>query len=308
MCAVRIEIRGEPAAKLRHRDGIGPQGGRRAYTPAATKQWEKQVAWQAQATGGGNGWPWTGPVEMDLELALAGRGGGGRRPADDAGEKPHVAAPDVTNLAKAIEDALNGVAYSDDRQICRLTARKVCRAEGHAVAKLRQLDPESGVEIPKTQEDGGAPGARLWIGGHPVSKLRHRRGRVRTRAGQVRTVQYTPERTKKWERQVAWEGLCLKAEQGWPWTGPIRMRLDFVLPIAPSLAKNKQAERDGAPHQAAPDLANLAKAVEDGLSGVAYADDRQVYWLEATKRYGRTAGVQVELWHHDQGSPGAQGG
>lgn len=36
----------------------------------------------------------------------------------------HVKAPDSDNLAKAVQDALNGVAYEDDKQISMLTVTK----------------------------------------------------------------------------------------------------------------------------------------------------------------------------------------
>ena len=38
--------------------------------------------------------------------------------------KPYTKKPDADNLAKAILDALNGVAYPDDAQIVTLTVRK----------------------------------------------------------------------------------------------------------------------------------------------------------------------------------------
>ena len=38
--------------------------------------------------------------------------------------KPYTKKPDADNLAKAILDALNGVAYPDDAQIVKLTVRK----------------------------------------------------------------------------------------------------------------------------------------------------------------------------------------
>lgn len=42
-----------------------------------------------------------------------------------AGETPCTSKPDVSNLAKAIEDALNAVVYLDDSQIVRLFTTKV---------------------------------------------------------------------------------------------------------------------------------------------------------------------------------------
>lgn len=38
--------------------------------------------------------------------------------------KWHTGKPDIDNLQKAIKDALNGVAYKDDSQVCFVKARK----------------------------------------------------------------------------------------------------------------------------------------------------------------------------------------
>ena len=43
---------------------------------------------------------------------------------------PHTARPDCDNLGKGILDALNGLAYDDDKQVSVLTVRKVKAAEG----------------------------------------------------------------------------------------------------------------------------------------------------------------------------------
>ena len=49
-------------------------------------------------------------------------------------------------------------------------------------------------------------------------------------------------------------------------------------------------------HTSRPDLDNIIKAVLDGVNGVALRDDASVNCIMATKGYGRTAGVQVDLF------------
>lgn len=73
------------------------------------------------------------------------------------------------------------------------------------------------------------------------------------------------------------------------------MQLDFVLPVPRSRSARRRAEAEGRPHTSAPDLANLCKAVEDALNGIAYGDDRQIWKLTATKRYGAGPGVQIDV-------------
>ena len=40
------------------------------------------------------------------------------------GAKWHISRPDMDNLVKGVKDALNGIAYRDDAQVCFLQARK----------------------------------------------------------------------------------------------------------------------------------------------------------------------------------------
>ncbi len=40
------------------------------------------------------------------------------------GAKWHISRPDTDNLVKGVKDALNGIAYRDDAQVCFLQARK----------------------------------------------------------------------------------------------------------------------------------------------------------------------------------------
>lgn len=50
--------------------------------------------------------------------------------------------PDVDNVAKTICDALNSIAYEDDKQIVSLTVNKFYGEQPHVVVKLNQIDKE----------------------------------------------------------------------------------------------------------------------------------------------------------------------
>ena len=50
----------------------------------------------------------------------------------------HVSRPDTDNIIKLVTDALNGVAWNDDSQVCVLYARKVYGDEGISV-KIEEL-------------------------------------------------------------------------------------------------------------------------------------------------------------------------
>lgn len=73
-----------------------------------------------------------------------------------------------------------------------------------------------------------------------------------------------------------------------PLTGPLKMRLGFVLKMPMRPKHRLPAVR--------PDLDNFIKAVTDGLNGVLYADDAQICELWAVKIYDLTqAGPRIEI-------------
>ncbi len=49
-----------------------------------------------------------------------------------------------------------------------------------------------------------------------------------------------------------------------------------------------------------PDLLKLARAAEDALTGLVWADDAQVVEMTLTERYGAPEGVHVQVWRMDQ--------
>ena len=65
---------------------------------------------------------------------------------EEAPEMP-VSKPDVDNLGKFVLDALNGVAYEDDSQVCILTARKWyvedLSSKGKTVVSMKRLESET---------------------------------------------------------------------------------------------------------------------------------------------------------------------
>lgn len=86
---------------------------------------------------------------------------------------------------------------------------------------------------------------------------------------------YTPARTRGYERDVAVAALAAGVR---PVDGPIAVHIavhaDHV-EVSIGSCRGKVAR---------PDLDNIAKAVLDGLSGVAYADDAQVVELHVRRR------------------------
>lgn len=105
--AIILTVPGKPLPKARPR--TVRKGDRiMTYTPKETVAWEKTVKLVAQATCSRASWkPTRGRVSLTAQFV-------GLHPLTD-----------LDNAVKAIQDALNGVAYVDDRQIDELHAERV---------------------------------------------------------------------------------------------------------------------------------------------------------------------------------------
>lgn len=106
--------------------------------------------------------------------------------------------------------------------------------------------------------------------------------------GGGRMIEASP-RLKVWRELVAWRA-ALACQT--PTQGPVRMRLEFVMPRPKRLGMRFE------PHTVRPDTDKLARAVLDGVTGSLIRDDAQVIDLRAIKRYalpGEDPGVWITL-------------
>lgn len=129
---------------------------------------------------------------------------------------------------------------------------------------------------------------RFVIPGRAQGKGRPRFARV----GQhVRT--YTDDKTARYENLVA---LAAREAGCVPLDGPVALRISVeAVPPESWSKKRRAAALEGAERPRKPDLDNCAKAIMDGLNGVAYRDDVQVGVLVVTKRYAATDCVIVTV-------------
>lgn len=117
MKTIMFIIPGQPTAKGRPRMTRGGH----AYTPAKTRNYEAFVKMcflekYAQET------PITGPVELKVHAAFTIPKSWSKK--RKAAADHHTSRPDLDNIVKAIKDALNGIAWVDDSQVCGLLATK----------------------------------------------------------------------------------------------------------------------------------------------------------------------------------------
>lgn len=114
---VTIVIDGPPRAKQRPRAGKGF-----IYTPRETEIEEAHVRGLGLKVMQ-NTSPFVGPVMLELEAVFEFPASWPDR-VTSMSNVPHISRPDVDNIAKLVLDALNGVVFTDDGQVCEIRARK----------------------------------------------------------------------------------------------------------------------------------------------------------------------------------------
>lgn len=120
----------EPVPKARPR--LGRNG---TYTPAKTKDFEnaiKKITTEELASAFFPEFPKESPLFFQVEFYL-------KPPKKNKRVMP-VVKPDLDNLTKTIMDALNGLAYNDDNQICKIKASKYYSERPHIKVLIQVME------------------------------------------------------------------------------------------------------------------------------------------------------------------------
>ena len=135
---IEITIPGTPTAKGRARAMRMGKTGIRMYTPAKTASYESACALAAKLAMKSRA-PLQGPLFVTFELHMPIPASLSLRKQVALVGRPHEKRPDVSNVIKAVEDALNGVVWHDDSQITHLTAQKVYSLEPKVVVRVSEV-------------------------------------------------------------------------------------------------------------------------------------------------------------------------
>ena len=129
-------IPGRPVPKARPRVVNG-----HAFTPRETAAYKASVQWAYKAHARG-AQPISTPcaVEMVFRFAIPASARRKRPPDRIKPGDPYTARPDVDNLSKAVLDALNGLAFTDDALVVEISARKEYGEPGAEVT-IREATP-----------------------------------------------------------------------------------------------------------------------------------------------------------------------
>jgi len=138
MTAISFFIPGAPVAQPRQRHRImqGKSGASFVsnYTPAKDPVNAFKAAARLAASAAWSGGPIVGPVEMNVSYLMprpknhyrTGKHAGSLKP--DA-PRMHTSKPDRDNLEKALKDALKGICWLDDSQVCDGRSQKLYALE-----------------------------------------------------------------------------------------------------------------------------------------------------------------------------------
>ena len=131
--AIAFDVPGDPVPQPRPR--VSTRGGfARAYVPQKhpVHAYRRAIAFEAMKAGAT---PGRGLVNVVIEAVFV-------RPNYHKTKKgvkataPHTPRQDVDNVAKAVLDALNGVAWVDDTQVRRLVIEKSYGPEGRTTVEI----------------------------------------------------------------------------------------------------------------------------------------------------------------------------
>lgn len=127
-------VDGEPQGKARPRF---TRGGR-AYTPKKTVEYERAIKSAFLAAGGTlTNLPVT--VSINAYYKIPASATKKKTAQMMSGEILPTKKPDTDNIAKAVCDALNGVAYHDDAQVCILHVKKIYSTEPSIVVTVTEI-------------------------------------------------------------------------------------------------------------------------------------------------------------------------
>jgi Holliday junction resolvase RusA-like endonuclease len=139
---VVITLAGPPRGKGRPRATVNPRTGfARVYTDDRTARYESQLRYAAQQEMAGRP-PTAQPIRVMVEARFqpAPSWSAKKQQAALAGHIRPATTPDADNLLKCL-DALNGVAWVDDRQIVDAVIRKVYAEAPALVVTIETITP-----------------------------------------------------------------------------------------------------------------------------------------------------------------------
>ena len=143
---MEFTVSGRPQGKERARTFFDKRSGKmRSITPDKTKSYEELIRWSYKAAGGQ--YMGENPLQVDIQAYYPIPKSFSRAKAKEAVSENlrPTTKPDCDNITKVVLDALNGVAYNDDRQVVCVSCNKYYGETGYLKIHIKELKNENQV-------------------------------------------------------------------------------------------------------------------------------------------------------------------
>ena len=130
---MQFTIYGKPKGKDRPRFGQG-----RTYTAPATKEYEDRVKFEYARQCRNR--RFEGNVKVDIVAYTEPQKALPKKKREELIGQYYPSKPDCDNIEKIVLDALNGVAYEDDKQVVSLTCQKFYAEQSRVVVDINEVE------------------------------------------------------------------------------------------------------------------------------------------------------------------------
>lgn len=132
-------VKGKPKSKLRARVVTNRYTGKvHSYTPESTESYENLIRWSYKSAGGQFMGDKLLEVDIKAYYPIPKSSTKKQRIAIEQGEIRPKTLPDCDNIIKGVLDALNGVAYYDDKQVVCVRCNKYYSEKGRIEITLKE--------------------------------------------------------------------------------------------------------------------------------------------------------------------------
>ena len=144
----------------------------------------------------------------------------------------------------------------------------------------------------------GYPFVTIYVGGEPVAQ-----GRPKFSTVNGHSVAYDPKKSRDYKSLLRLEATRVMREaDALPTENPCRVVLTVTKTPPKAWSKKRlKALEEGrtVPIMSKPDLDNYIKVL-DGLNGIVWKDDNQVWSIEARKVYALKSGLRIDIWEEEE--------
>lgn len=141
---MKFIVEGKPQGKARARTFYNKRLGKmQSITPEQTKSYEDLIRWSYRAAGGRYMGEATLQVDIQAFYPIPKSFNRQKRKEAQMEDLRPTSKPDCDNIIKVVLDALNGVAYYDDKQVVCVSCNKYYGETGYIKIEIKEIGNEN---------------------------------------------------------------------------------------------------------------------------------------------------------------------